>query len=65
MLHSANIEGLQLSTYTFPDETHTSVLAMNYIRGLKAIYDKPAMPFLQEAMMKKMKKTGGKDKESE
>ena len=55
MLRSANYPGLQLSTYTFPDETHTSVVAMNYIRGIKAVYDKPAMPFLQEAMMKKAK----------
>ncbi|MFC2166007.1 alpha/beta hydrolase [Acidobacteriota bacterium] len=62
MLNSANIKGLHVSTYTFPDETHTSVLAMNYIRGVKAVYDKPAVPFLQEAMMKKMKKAGGKDK---
>jgi predicted alpha/beta superfamily hydrolase len=61
MLLSANIEGLRLSTYTFPDETHTSVVPMNYIRGLQAVYDKPAMPFLQEAMMKKAKKTRTKD----
>lgn len=62
MLRSANIEGLQLSTYTFPDETHTSVIAMNYIRGIKAVYDKPAGSFLQKAMMKEMMEAGGKDK---
>ena len=62
MLLEANLEGLRLSTYTFPDESHTSVVAMNYIRGLQAVYDKPAMPFLQEAMMKKAKKAKAKDK---
>jgi len=63
LLRTANIEGLRLSTYTFPGETHTSVVAMNYIRGLQAVYDKPAMPFLQEALMKKAKKPGAKNKE--
>jgi len=62
MLRSANIKGLQLSTYTFPDETHTSVVAMNYIRGLKAVYDKPEVPFLQEAMRQNMKKSESKER---
>jgi hypothetical protein len=38
-------------------------VAMNYIRGLQAVYDKRAIPFLQEALMKKAKKAGAKDKE--
>ncbi|MBN1223558.1 MAG: alpha/beta hydrolase [Candidatus Aminicenantes bacterium] len=62
MLRSAEIKGLQLSTFSFPNETHTSVVAMNYIRGVQTVYDRPALPFLQDYMMKQMKEAPAKDK---
>jgi hypothetical protein len=54
MLDQAGLKGLELSTYTFADESHTSVIGMNYTRGIKAVYDKPNPAFweayLAEAM---------------
>ena len=50
LLLSANIEGLELTTHLFPNETHTSVIAMNYIRGLQSVYERPEMPFVQQLL---------------
>jgi hypothetical protein len=52
MLQAAGFQGLDLQVHTFPDETHMTVVAMNYIRGLQAVYDKPALSFMMEYMMK-------------
>jgi predicted alpha/beta superfamily hydrolase len=52
MLQVAGLQGLDLQVHTFPDETHMTVVAMNYIRGLQAVYDKPALSFIMEYMMK-------------
>ncbi|MBL4571530.1 MAG: alpha/beta hydrolase [Gammaproteobacteria bacterium] len=51
MLQSANLEGLELSSYLFPNETHTSVISMNYIRGVQSVYTRPAFSFLLQALM--------------
>ncbi len=51
MLQGAGFEGLDLRVHVFPDETHMSVLAMNYVRGLQAVYDKPPRSFLEQYMM--------------
>jgi predicted alpha/beta superfamily hydrolase len=52
MLDEAGLKGLELSTYTFPDESHTSVIGMNYTRGIKAVYGKPEIQFLYAHMAK-------------
>jgi predicted alpha/beta superfamily hydrolase len=51
LLQSANFAGLELSSYLFPNETHTSVISMNYIRGVQSVYSRPTVPFMMEAMM--------------
>jgi len=51
LLQSANFEGLELSSNLFPNETHTSVIAMNYIRGVQSVYTRPTVSFLMQAMM--------------
>lgn len=50
LLRSANLEGLQLTTHLFPNETHTSVIGMNYSRGIQAVYNKPARSMLLDMM---------------
>jgi len=50
LLLSASIEGLELTTHLFPNETHTSVIVMNYIRGLQSVYERPKMPFIQQLL---------------
>jgi len=40
-LRKANLEGLQLTTHLFPNETHTSVIGMNYSRGIQTIFERP------------------------
>lgn len=47
LLRTAGFPGLTVRTHVFPDETHTSVAAMNYIRGLQSVYDRPEKSFLQ------------------
>jgi len=41
MLRAKKLPGLSLTTRIFPDETHTTVAAMNLIRGLVAVYGTP------------------------
>jgi predicted alpha/beta superfamily hydrolase len=41
MLRGANLSGLELTTHLFPNETHSSVIAMNYIRGVQSVYTRP------------------------
>ncbi len=40
-LMTAGIEGLKLKTHIFPGETHTSVIAMNYVKGIQYVYGRP------------------------
>ncbi len=42
MLRTRNYPGLQLTTRIFPDETHTTVVGMNLVRGLVSVFDPPA-----------------------
>jgi len=58
MLDEAGLKGLELSTYTFPDESHTSVIGMNYTRGIKAVYGKPEVSFLFAYMAKAAAEAG-------
>lgn len=44
LLSSAKIPGLELSFHIFPGETHSTVPALNYIRGVREIYGKPQCP---------------------
>jgi predicted alpha/beta superfamily hydrolase len=46
LLRDAKIEGLQLTTHLFPNETHTSVIGMNFSRGIQEVYDRPVQSFL-------------------
>ena len=50
-LRAGEIPGLELQTLVIPDETHTSVIASNFVRGLKSVFDKPDVSFLQAYMM--------------
>jgi predicted alpha/beta superfamily hydrolase len=50
LLRNAKIEGLELTTHLFPNETHTTVVAMNFIRGLQSVYTRPEVPFLVEVL---------------
>jgi predicted alpha/beta superfamily hydrolase len=43
MLRAKKYPGLQLTTRVFPDESHTTVAAMNLIRGLVSVFG-PAAP---------------------
>ena len=38
MLHEADLEGLELSTHVFADETHLTVYPLNYYRGIQMVY---------------------------
>jgi len=42
LLHDRRYPGLELSAHVFPDESHTTVATMNLIRGLVAVYGRPA-----------------------
>jgi len=48
ILKKEKLEGLDLRTRVFPDETHLSVEYMNYIHGIKTIYKKPEIHFTQK-----------------
>lgn len=50
MLRRADLNGLVLTTHLFPNETHTSVIAMNYIRGIQSVYTRPEIPFFFQMM---------------
>ena len=54
ILREADIQGLELTTELIPEESHTSVIAFNLVRGLQAVYDKPEIPFLEKYMMEQM-----------
>ena len=41
---------LELTTHLFPNETHTTVIAMNYIRGLQSVYTRPETPFFLQML---------------
>ena len=43
LLRAKKLPGLQLTTHVFPDETHITVAYMNLIRGLVAVYGRPAL----------------------
>ncbi len=38
MLREADLEGFELSTHVFPDETHMTVYPLNYYRGIQMVY---------------------------
>ena len=38
MLREANLEGFELSTRVFADETHVTVIPLNYYRGIQMVY---------------------------
>jgi hypothetical protein len=38
MLHEADLQGLELSTHVFADETHVTVYPLNYFRGIQMVY---------------------------
>jgi predicted alpha/beta superfamily hydrolase len=46
LLRSADLVGLELTTHLFPNETHTSVIGMNYSRGIQEVYTRPTENFL-------------------
>ena len=52
MLRAAKFPSLSITAHVFPDETHTSVVTSNYVRGVRTVYDKPEMSFIQEHMMR-------------
>jgi predicted alpha/beta superfamily hydrolase len=56
MLRKANLSGLELTTHLFPNETHTSVIAMNYVRGIQTVYTRPEQPFYIQMMAGLMEK---------
>ena len=53
ILRKKKLKGMELSTRLFPDETHLTVGPMNYVHGLKSIYKKPEVYFLQKYLEKK------------
>jgi predicted alpha/beta superfamily hydrolase len=50
MLRAKPLRGLTLTTRIFPDETHTTVAPMNFIRGMVSVFGPPAP---EEALMAK------------
>jgi hypothetical protein len=50
MLRSARLKGLELTTQVFPGASHTSVIAINYVHGLQAVYDAPKSSLIQVAL---------------
>ena len=42
MMRAKKYPGLQLATRVFPDETHTTVVGMNLVRGLVSVFGPPA-----------------------
>ena len=47
----SGIEGAQARVHVFPGETHTSVIGMNYVRGVMWAYGHPGMSFLQRHVL--------------
>jgi predicted alpha/beta superfamily hydrolase len=57
ILQARGYPSLRLTTHVFPDETHTTVASMNFIRGLVAVFGPPAPgQGLMEQMMAKAKR---------
>lgn len=50
MLRAKSLPGLSLTTRIFPDESHTTVAPMNFIRGLVAVFGPPSP---EESLMAK------------
>ena len=50
LLRSAKFEELELRTYLVPNATHTTVAAINFIRGFQSVYGRPETSFLMEFM---------------
>ena len=46
ILRKKKLEGMELRTRVFPDETHLTVGPMIYVHGIKSIYKKPDVYFL-------------------
>ncbi|MDA1073928.1 MAG: alpha/beta hydrolase-fold protein [Proteobacteria bacterium] len=51
LLRQANLTGLKLTTHLFPNETHTSVIGMNYSRGIQEVYGRAPDNFIMKAVM--------------
>lgn len=49
-LRTANLKGLELTTHLFPNETHSSVIGMNYSRGIQTVYTRPKQWMIQEML---------------
>ncbi|MGE0551825.1 MAG: alpha/beta hydrolase [Gemmatimonadales bacterium] len=57
LLRERGYPGLTLSTYLFPDESHTTVAMMNLIKGLVAVYGPPQESFMATAAARLAKPT--------
>ena len=53
LLLSGDFPSMKLTSHVFPDETHQTVITMNLMRGLRAVYD-PTSNELIDAVMKAM-----------
>jgi predicted alpha/beta superfamily hydrolase len=50
LLREAKLSGLELTTHLFPNETHTSVIGMNYSRGIQTVYTRPKQTIISEVL---------------
>ena len=50
LLREAKLSGLELTTHLFPNETHTSVIGMNYSRGIQTVYTRPKLDLISEML---------------
>jgi hypothetical protein len=50
LLRKAKLSGLELTTRLFPNETHTSVIGMNYSRGIQTVYPRPKQTIISELL---------------
>ena len=50
LLREAKLSGLELTTHLFPNETHTSVIGMNYSRGIQTVYTRPKQTIISEIL---------------
>jgi hypothetical protein len=56
LLRKAKLSGLELTTHLFPNETHTSVIGMNYSRGIQTVYTRPKQTIISEMLAPPKKK---------
>ncbi|MFP6584886.1 MAG: alpha/beta hydrolase-fold protein [Candidatus Hydrogenedentota bacterium] len=56
LLREAKLSGLELTTHLFPNETHTSVIGMNYSRGIQTVYTRPKQNMILEMLAPPKKK---------